>query len=119
MKWEAGIPGKEGTDWAGGVFKITMEFPEEVSTLSQLVYFQFFYHHDIAFSILQNLQNVNLSRLFFIRTWCVFSHAVVFCFLYCVAVAVVVLVVADAAVAVVSIIIAIILEVAGVRSRLL
>ena len=29
MKWETGIPGKDGTDWAGGVFKVTMEFPEE------------------------------------------------------------------------------------------
>ena len=26
--WEAGIPGKEGTDWEGGLYKITMEFPE-------------------------------------------------------------------------------------------
>lgn len=29
MKWEAGIPGKEGTDWEGGVFKVTMEFSED------------------------------------------------------------------------------------------
>ena len=29
MKWEAGIPGKEGTDWEGGVFKVSMEFSEE------------------------------------------------------------------------------------------
>lgn len=29
MKWEAGIPGKEGTDWAGGVFKVSMEFSED------------------------------------------------------------------------------------------
>ena len=27
--WEAGIPGKEGTDWQGGVYKVKMEFPEE------------------------------------------------------------------------------------------
>jgi len=29
MKWETGIPGKEDTDWAGGVYKVNMEFPEE------------------------------------------------------------------------------------------
>jgi hypothetical protein len=47
MMWETGIPGKEGekliilrivhvnvkwcvgTDWAGGVYKVTMEFPDE------------------------------------------------------------------------------------------
>lgn len=29
MKWETGIPGKEGTDWEGGVFKVVMEFPPE------------------------------------------------------------------------------------------
>lgn len=27
MKWEAGIPGKPGTDWEGGVYKVSMEFP--------------------------------------------------------------------------------------------
>ena len=29
MIWEAGIPGKEGTDWEGGVFKVNMEFSED------------------------------------------------------------------------------------------
>ena len=29
MKWEAGIPGKEDTDWAGGTFKVSMEFSED------------------------------------------------------------------------------------------
>ena len=29
MVWEAGIPGKEGTDWEGGVFKVNMEFSED------------------------------------------------------------------------------------------
>ena len=29
MLWETGIPGKEGTDWAGGVFKVTFDFPSE------------------------------------------------------------------------------------------
>lgn len=27
--WEAGIPGKKGTDWEGGVFKVRMEFSDE------------------------------------------------------------------------------------------
>ncbi|ORZ37273.1 ubiquitin-conjugating enzyme 9 [Catenaria anguillulae PL171] len=29
MKWEAGIPGKEGTLWEGGVYKVVLEFPED------------------------------------------------------------------------------------------
>jgi ubiquitin-conjugating enzyme E2 I len=29
MSWETGIPGKEGTDWEGGVFKVSMEFSED------------------------------------------------------------------------------------------
>lgn len=29
MKWEAGIPGKEGTNWEGGIFKVTMEFSSD------------------------------------------------------------------------------------------
>ena len=29
MTWEAGIPGKTGTDWEGGVYKVLMEFPAE------------------------------------------------------------------------------------------
>ncbi|KAI9218238.1 ubiquitin-conjugating enzyme 9 [Blastocladiella britannica] len=29
LKWEAGIPGKEGTDWEGGVYKLVLEFPED------------------------------------------------------------------------------------------
>lgn len=28
MKWECGIPGKEKTPWAGGVYKLSMEFDE-------------------------------------------------------------------------------------------
>jgi len=31
MKWEAGIPGKQGTSWEGGVFKLTLLFPEGTS----------------------------------------------------------------------------------------
>ncbi|KAJ3073058.1 E2 SUMO-conjugating protein ubc9 [Podochytrium sp. JEL0797] len=29
MKWLVGIPGKQGTNWEGGVFKLTMNFPED------------------------------------------------------------------------------------------
>lgn len=29
MVWEAGIPGKEGTHWEGGVYKVRMEFSDE------------------------------------------------------------------------------------------
>jgi ubiquitin-conjugating enzyme E2 I len=29
MVWETGIPGKAGTDWEGGVYKVMMEFPDE------------------------------------------------------------------------------------------
>ena len=26
MCWDAGVPGKKGTDWEGGLFKVRMEF---------------------------------------------------------------------------------------------
>jgi ubiquitin-conjugating enzyme E2 I len=29
MKWECGIPGPEGTDWEGGVFKVLLNFPPD------------------------------------------------------------------------------------------
>ena len=29
MLWSCGIPGKDGTDWAGGVYKLTMAFPDD------------------------------------------------------------------------------------------
>jgi ubiquitin-conjugating enzyme E2 I len=29
MAWETGVPGKEGTNWEGGVFKVSMEFTED------------------------------------------------------------------------------------------
>ena len=29
MSWTAGIPAKEGTDWEGGVYKVTMDFSED------------------------------------------------------------------------------------------
>ena len=30
--WEVGIPGRSGTIWAGGLFKLTMTFPDEYPT---------------------------------------------------------------------------------------
>ncbi|TGZ80437.1 ubiquitin carrier protein [Ascodesmis nigricans] len=32
MRWQCGIPGKENTLWAGGLFKLDMLFPEEYPT---------------------------------------------------------------------------------------
>lgn len=29
FKWECGIPGKSGTDWEGGMFPLTMTFPDD------------------------------------------------------------------------------------------
>mmetsp|Transcript_19202 Transcript_19202/g.60389 ORF Transcript_19202/g.60389 Transcript_19202/m.60389 type:complete len:158 (+) Transcript_19202:23-496(+) len=29
MFWECGVPGKKGTDWEGGTYKVTMEFSED------------------------------------------------------------------------------------------
>ncbi|EIN07180.1 ubiquitin-conjugating enzyme 9 [Punctularia strigosozonata HHB-11173 SS5] len=29
MEWEVGIPGKQGTAWEGGVYKLVMIFPED------------------------------------------------------------------------------------------
>lgn len=29
LTWEVGIPGKEGTPWEGGIYKVIMTFPEE------------------------------------------------------------------------------------------
>jgi ubiquitin-protein ligase len=31
-QWECGIPGKDKTIWAGGLFKMTMTFPDEYPT---------------------------------------------------------------------------------------
>ena len=39
MTWETGIPGKNGTDWEGGVFKVTMEFSDEYPSKVEIVYF--------------------------------------------------------------------------------
>lgn len=29
MKWKCFVPGKEGTDWAGGLYPLTMEFTDD------------------------------------------------------------------------------------------
>lgn len=29
LKWEAGIPGPDNSDWAGGVYTLHMEFPDD------------------------------------------------------------------------------------------
>ena len=29
MKWQCGVPGKEGSPWAGGVYRLSMEFTDE------------------------------------------------------------------------------------------
>ena len=29
FKWKCGIPGKKGTDWEGGVYKLRLEFPKD------------------------------------------------------------------------------------------
>ena len=34
MKWEAGIPGRQGTDWENGLYKLTMEFTEDYPSQS-------------------------------------------------------------------------------------
>ncbi|THH18476.1 hypothetical protein EW146_g2517 [Bondarzewia mesenterica] len=32
LEWEVGIPGKEGTPWEGGLYKLLMVFPEDYPT---------------------------------------------------------------------------------------
>lgn len=32
MKWKCHIPGKQGTDWEGGFYPLTMEFSEDYPT---------------------------------------------------------------------------------------
>ena len=29
MEWEAGIPGREGSDWEGGVYKLSVKFSKD------------------------------------------------------------------------------------------
>jgi ubiquitin-conjugating enzyme E2 I len=37
-KWEAGIPGKDNTIWAGGYFKLEVIFPDGTFSLRSAVY---------------------------------------------------------------------------------
>ena len=46
MLWETGIPGKSGTDWEGGVFRVTMEFPDEYPSKVKLINFSTFQQRD-------------------------------------------------------------------------
>jgi len=39
LKWEAGIPGKQGTPWEGGVYKVTMDFTENFPSQPLLIKF--------------------------------------------------------------------------------
>jgi len=32
MRWRCGIPGRAGTSWEGGVYKLTLEFPDDYPT---------------------------------------------------------------------------------------
>lgn len=48
QKWEAGVPGKEGTNWAGGVYPITVEYPNEYPSKPPKVKFPAgFYHPNV------------------------------------------------------------------------
>jgi len=48
MKWETGIPGKAGTDWARGTYPMTMEFPPEFpSKPPKCKFVAGFYHPNI------------------------------------------------------------------------
>eukprot|EP01031_Cornospumella_fuschlensis_P031864 gene31864-38527_t len=60
MQWEAGIPGKENTDWAGGVYKVIMVFPNDYPVKPPRVVFRpplfhpnVFTSGDICLSILK------------------------------------------------------------------
>jgi ubiquitin-conjugating enzyme E2 I len=39
FKWEAGIPGKKGTDWEDGVYKVQIIFSDDYPTACPLVQF--------------------------------------------------------------------------------
>ena len=45
MKWECGIPGKDGTLWAGAVFPLTMAFSEVLLHLRHLSIFTLLIAH--------------------------------------------------------------------------
>lgn len=39
FKWETGIPGKKGTDWEGGIYKVTLDFGQEYPSQAPLCRF--------------------------------------------------------------------------------
>lgn len=39
LKWRCHIPGKQGTDWDGGYFPLTMEFSEDYPAKPPKVFF--------------------------------------------------------------------------------
>jgi ubiquitin-conjugating enzyme E2 I len=39
FKWEAGIPGKAGTDWEGGVYKVVLQFTSDYPSQAPMVTF--------------------------------------------------------------------------------
>lgn len=51
MQWEVGIPGKESTIWADGVYKLIMTFPEGWLQLP---------HPDTASNLTQSFVNIRL-----------------------------------------------------------
>ncbi|CAG8629092.1 3939_t:CDS:2 [Dentiscutata heterogama] len=54
LNWQVGIPGKKGTPWENGVFKMTMTFPEGIINL--------FHQNNKSLIIIHpNLRNVSLS----------------------------------------------------------
>ena len=39
FKWEAGIPGKKGTDWEGGLYKVRIDFTHDYPSQAPVVTF--------------------------------------------------------------------------------
>lgn len=50
FRWETGIPGKEDTDWEGGVYKVVLKFTDEYPAKPPLCVFQPPIFHPNVFS---------------------------------------------------------------------
>lgn len=50
MVWEAGIPGKVGTDWEGGVYRVVLKFSAEYPSKGPYVCFNPVIFHPNVFS---------------------------------------------------------------------
>ena len=50
MKWEAGIPGTEGTDWEGGVFNLVITFTADYPSVAPKCHFSPAIFHPNVFS---------------------------------------------------------------------